>query len=179
MKGNRFLMHQKGKISASLPLIAAMLFQTASADTQLNITGTIKASPCNVNVPVGGVNVDLGQNIMAATLAEAESATDWKPISIEINNCPAATTSATMTLNGTVDTIKPEMYKNTGTASNVQIELQSTTGDALGNASTMIQTINTATRGAIFSMQARAYSSTGNATPGTIAGVVQLTFTYQ
>lgn len=181
MKDSNFSIYQKRKAPALLLcLAAAMLSHSASADTQLNITGTIKASPCKIDVPAGGVNVDLGQSIMAATLSEAKSATDWKPISIVLSECPATTSKVTMTLNGTADTTETEMYKNTGSAEQVQIQLQSTTGSkALGNNASMVQDIASASKGTTFNMQARAYSSQGNATPGTINGVVQLTFAYQ
>ena len=179
MKGTMSLLNKKAP-AVLLCLAAAVLSQSASAaDAQLNITGNIKASPCKVNVPTGGVNVDLGQSIMASTLSDAGSATDWKPIAIEVISCPSTTTSATMTLNGTPDTTESAMYSNAGTATGVQIELQNTAGAALGNASTMIQDINAATQGTTFNMQARAYSSKGKATPGTIVGAVQLTFVYQ
>jgi len=180
MKESTFLLKNKRKAPALLLcLAAAVLSHSATADTQLNITGTIKASPCKVDVPAGGVNVDLGQSIMAATLSEAGSATDWKPISIEVSECPATTSKVTMTMNGTADTTESDMYQNAGTAEKVQIQLQSTAGTALGNASTMVQDIETAKNGTTFNMQARAYSSQGKATPGSILGVVQLTFAYQ
>lgn len=181
MKDSTFSMHQKRKAPALLLcLAAAMLSHSASADTQLNITGTIKASPCKIDVPAGGVNVDLGKDIMAATLSAAKSATDWKPISIVVSECPTTTSKVTMTLNGTADTTETDMYKNTGTAEQVQIQLQSTTGGtALGNNASIVQDIASASKSTTFNMQARAYSSLGNATPGSINGVVQLTFAYQ
>lgn len=181
MKDSTYSMQLKRKAPALLLcLVAATHSHSVSADTQLNITGTIKASPCKIDVPAGGVNVDLGQSIMAATLSEAKSATDWKPISIVLSECPVTTSKATMTLNGTADTDETDMYKNNGTAEQVQIQLQSTAaGTALGNASTMAQDIDSASKGTTFNMQARAYSSKGKATPGSINGVVQLTFAYE
>lgn len=180
MKGLNFLMKNTKQASVLLLcLAAATLSSLAVADTQLNIRGTIKASPCDINVPTGGVDVDLGQDIMAATLLDAGSSTPWVPVSIEVNNCPVTTKATTMTLNGMADSTENTMYANNGTAKEVQIQLQSSSGTALGNASTMVQNIDTASRGTVFNMQARAYSSKGNATPGSIEGVVQLTFIYQ
>ncbi|QGU12669.1 type 1 fimbrial protein [Leclercia sp. J807] len=181
MKDSILSIHQKRKAPALLLCLAAgMLSYSANADTQLNITGTIKASPCKIDVPAGGVNVDLGQNIMAGDLSEAKSATEWKPIAIAVSECPATTSKVTMALSGTADTDEPDMYKNNGTAEQVQIQLQNTaSGQALGNASTLVQDVESTSKGTTFNMQARAYSSKGNATPGSILGVVQLTFTYQ
>lgn len=175
-----FNLSNKGKASALILWLAAtMLSISAKADTQLNITGHIQASPCNINLPGGGLNVDLGQNISAASLAQAGSSAAWKPFSIVLSGCPATTTVATMTLNGTADSVESNMYANTGTASNVQIEVQSSAGTPQGNASTMVQNIDAVNRGTTFEMLARAYSAQGNVTPGTIVGSMQVTFTYR
>lgn len=180
MKNVAFQLKKKATAPAlMLSLAAAMLSFEASANTQINITGTIKASPCNINVPTGGLNVDLGQDIQASTLAGAGNSTDWKPFSIALTDCPATTTTAVMTLNGTPDSIENTMYANSGSAGKVQIEVQSKAGASLGNAKTLSQSVNNAGRGTTFEMQARAYSSEGGATPGSIVGTLQATFTYQ
>lgn len=158
---------------------AAALSSPASADTQLNITGNIKASPCSIDLPSGGLNVDLGQNILASSLVEAGSSTGWKPFSIVLSQCPASTSVATMTLNGTPDEVASNMYENTGTATQVQIEVQNDAGTTLGNASQMQKSVDATSRGTTFDMLARVYSTQGNATPGTIVGTMQVTFTYQ
>ena len=55
MKGSISLLSKQAP-ALLLCLAAAVLSQSASAaDTQLNITGNIKASPCKVNVPTGGL----------------------------------------------------------------------------------------------------------------------------
>jgi len=49
MKDSIFSIHQKRKAPALLLCLAAgMLSYSANADTVLNITGTIKASPCKI-----------------------------------------------------------------------------------------------------------------------------------
>jgi len=84
-----------------------------------------------------------------------------------------------MTLNGTPDEVESNMYANTGTATQVQIEVQNEAGTTLGNASQMQKNVDSASRGTTFDMLARVYSAQGNATPGTIVGTMQVTFTYQ
>lgn len=169
-----------GKMPALMLWLAAVVLSSpASADTQLNITGNIKASPCSIDLPSGGLNVDLGQKIQASSLAEPGSSTDWKPFSIVLSECPVSTTVATMTLNGTADDVESSMYANTGTASKVQIEVQNSAGTPLGNAAQMQQNIDSASRSTTFNMLARVYTAQGNATPGTIVGTMQVTFTYQ
>lgn len=165
-------------LTLTLCLAAVLVHSTVSADTQIRITGTIKASPCKVDMPDGVVNVDLGQNIQASTLSEAGSSTEWKPFSIVLNDCPATTSVATMTLDGLPDKLESNMFTNTGSATQVQIEVQSNTGEPLHQGAQMTQNISD-TRGAAFEMKARAYSAQGNATPGSIIGTLQATFTYQ
>ncbi|PWK99408.1 minor fimbrial subunit [Pantoea allii] len=180
VKEAAFSLSNKAKTPALiLWLTAIMLASPVRANTQLNITGNIKASPCHIDLPASGLNVDLGQNILATSLAEAGASTDWRPFSIVLSECPASTREATMTLNGMADEVESTMYANTGTASQVQIEVQSRDGVPLGNATQRVQRVDNAGRGTTFEMQARAYSAQGNATPGTIVGTMQVTFTYQ
>ncbi|SFN24416.1 minor fimbrial subunit [Izhakiella capsodis] len=160
-------------------LVASILSSPVSADTQLNITGRIKSSPCKVDLPTRGLTVDLGQKILASSLAVAGSSTSWRPFSIVLSECPIAINKVTMTLNGTADQIENTMYANTGTSSRVQIEVQSSAGTSLGNMAQMVQNVDAASRGTTFNMQARVHSAQGNATPGTIVGTMQVTFTYQ
>lgn len=180
VKEATFSLNNKAKTSALMLWLAAVVLSTpVRADTQLNITGNIKASPCSIDLPSGGLNVDLGQNILASSLAEAGSSTDWKPFSIVLSQCPASTTVATMTVNGTADDVETSMYANAGSASQVQIEVKSKAGATLGNAAQMQQNVDAASRGTTFDLLARVYSAQGKATPGTIVGTMQVTFTYQ
>lgn len=170
----------KQQIVTALVLGAAFALasQAAKADTIMNITGNIKASPCTVNVPAGGLNVDLGQNIQAAGLADPGAASDWKAFSIALTACPTSTATVILTMNGTPDKDDSTMYANTGTAGNAQIEVQNSDGTRLGNASQYSKEIDAASRGTEFDMLARAYTVNGNVTPGTINGVLLATFTY-
>lgn len=170
----------KPHLATVLMLGAAFVLtsQAAKADTIMNITGNIKASPCSINVPTGGLNVDLGQNIQASGLVAAGTASDWKSFSIALTACPTSTTAVTLTMSGTPDDADSTMYVNTGTAENAQIEVQSSDGTRLGNAAQYSKEIDAASRGAEFDLQARAYTVNGNVTPGTISGVLLATFTY-
>ncbi|WP_061322437.1 fimbrial protein [Serratia rubidaea] len=167
----------KGSIAALLTATLGMS-HTALADTQLNITGTIKASPCNVVNDTGsGISVNLGDNIQAATLGQANSFTEWKPFQLILEDCPTTTSSVTATFSGTPADESADLYKNTGDAQKVQIDLQDTTGTKLGNGKFLKQTIvNNATT---YNLQARAYSTAGSATPGSIVGTVMVAFTYE
>lgn len=164
--------------------MAGMGFASSAlaADAILNITGTIKASPCTVNTDdaSGNIGVDLGTDIQANSLAEAGSASEWKAFDLKLTNCPATTTTVVAEFTGTAaeETGVTDMYKNTGDASKVQIELQdSATSTRKGNGSTMQAAVSA--NAATFPLKARAYTVEGSATPGSVVGTVQIGFTYQ
>ncbi|MFC0226272.1 fimbrial protein [Serratia aquatilis] len=160
-------------------------FTTLAAGATLTIKGTIKASPCVVDADdaAGNVSVNLGDSIEANTLAAPNRFSDWKDFTLHLKDCPDATTQAVATFSGTqaTETGAANMYKNTGTAGKVQIELQDSRGGGTrqGNSSTMMVPVTLATHDATFPMRARAYTVEGGVTPGTILGVVQVAFTYQ
>ncbi|AHG19271.2 hypothetical protein Z042_06300 [Chania multitudinisentens RB-25] len=151
------------------------------ADAQLKISGTVKASPCNVDAVGGEVNVNLGNDIQAASLT-AGNGSPWKQFTLHLVDCPTSTTSVTATFSGTPEPGSPTLYKNTGDATGVQIELQSTDtatpGKNLGNGQDAVAQVVTATRDATFPLQARAYSTNSNAAPGSIVGTIQVAFEY-
>lgn len=153
----------------------------AHADTTImKVTGNIKASPCSVNAPPSGVNVALGNNILANSLSVAGTGSSWKSFAIDVTGCPVSTTGVTMTLSGTPDTTQTDMFANTGSAAKAQIQLQNIgDGSTLGNGSTIVQPVIAGTYGTTFNLQARAYTAQGGVTPGTLVGVVMATFTYQ
>jgi len=173
------------KMMKSVVLLAVVqglwMSQPVMADTQLNIQGTIKASPCTVDGDVAGsgINVSLGDSLQASTFANANSHSDWSTFTLKLKDCPATTTSATAKFSGTQATEAVTLYKNTGDASNVQIELQAQDGTNLGNNQTLTQSVNHTDNTVLFPLQARAYSYAGGATAGRIIGTVLVAFTYQ
>lgn len=161
---------------------ALMVFSTATwADpVTLNITGNVVASPCEVSSDSVTKTIDLGNGspIQASNLQTAGSNTSWVPFDINLVNCPAGTTKATIQFHGTPDTDSPaDMYTNTGTATNVAVQLQGTGGEQFGDGKTYTGTIVNSAYS--YHLRARAYSTNGGVTPGTISAVVTTTFTYQ
>lgn len=154
--------------------------QPALADTSLNITGTIKASPCIVDDNAGsGISVNLGDSIEAKDLAAAASGSKWIYFTIPVRDCPATTTIVTGAFSGTAADESSTLYKSTGDATKVQIELQDSAGNNQGNGTIMQQPVNSSTHQAALAMRARAYSFQGGSTPGSILGRVMVSFTYQ
>lgn len=144
----------------------------------LSVTGNIIASPCQVKSDSINITADLGQNIGASTLQSVGSSTSWVPIDVSVVNCPAATTKATILFQGTADSVNPnDMYRNSGTANNLAVQLQGVGGEPFGNGKSYTGTI--VANAYTFHLRARAWAQGGNVTPGTIISVVTATFTYQ
>ena len=149
----------------------------AHADpVKINITGNVIASPCVVNNSVSDLNVDLGKTIQSSTLAVAGSGTTPVPFNLALTACPAGTANVKVTFTGTADTTQTTMYKNTGTATPLAVELSSGS-TILGNNGTLTQTVKT-DKTVTYALSARAVTAAGSVTPGSINAVVQANFTY-
>jgi minor fimbrial subunit len=149
----------------------------AADPVTLNITGNIVASPCQVSSDSITKSIDLGQNIQASALQTGGSSTTWVPFTINLSSCPAGTTTAIMTMHGTADSLNPaDQYANTGTATNVAVQLQSQTAVQLGDGKSI--TGNVVSSAVTYNLQARAFTQNGSVTPGSIISVITATFVY-
>jgi minor fimbrial subunit len=158
-----------------LALLAAHSMAVNAADiSTINVTGNVVASPCVIDASNATVNIDLG-SIQAASLATAGTFGDWKTFDVVLKSCPASTTKVNVVFSGTPDTGDATRYKNTGTATNLAVELTSGGGMNFGN--TKGTTINVAANTATFALRTRAYA-TGTVMPGTINATVVASFTY-
>lgn len=170
-------------IKLKLGILAAMSFSilmgsAQAIDTTINITGKVVASPCEFDGD-SILNINLGRNIEAIDLATANTAGDWVPFSFAMKNCPLSTTNVVATFNGTPDSPGSlNLYKNTGDATNVAVEVQSrdSAHKPLGDGQSW-SIPRTPSNTAVFPMQGRILSK-GGATPGLVAAVVNITFTY-
>lgn len=170
-------------LSAVVSFLSSMPFpgtSYASDPVMLNITGNIVASPCEVSTDSKNMTIDLGDGVDLQTsmLNAAGSASHWVNFSVSLENCPPGTSSVTATFHGTADSADPDsLYTNTGTATNVAVQLQGNASEPYGNGKT--STLNIPLEGKpTWSLQARAYSKNGGVTPGSIVSVVTMTFTY-
>ena len=170
---------KKLSVLAAATIVLLMNTSAQAGDpVTLNITGNVIASPCQVSSDSITKSVDLGQNIQASSLQTAGAATDWVNFDINLNSCPAGTTKAIMTMHGTADLANPgDMYRNTGTATNLAVQVQSQAGEQLGNTKTISGTI--ASNAYTYKLRARAYTQNGGVMPGSISSVVTATFEYQ
>lgn len=165
-------------------LLPGLIFISATAfggdPVALNIKGKIVAAPCQISsdsiartVPLTGA-----QGVQSSSLYTPGSATDWVFFDFNIERCPAGTVKATMQFSGNADSAGPDdLYQNAGSAGNIAIQLQTADGQPLGKDKTVSGIIiNNEYR---YHLRARAFSSQGNVTPGTISAVVTATFTWQ
>lgn len=169
------------KISILALSCASMFVFNASANAvNIDITGTVVASPCVVNGSNESLAVNLGDNIQASSLETSGSTSDWVATTLKLTNCPASTTSFSVTFAGTPDADDSDYYRNTGTATNLKLELTDDSADVKykNGASLTNVAIPSATHAYDLKLRARAKSK-GIVMPGTIKGQVQATFTYQ
>ena len=173
------------KYSTKLSLISAFFFTLVShlvfaedAPTTINVTGTVVASPCTVDPESVTKSVPLG-DIQSADMNAAGSASPWTGFTIRVMNCPAGTSSVTSTFHGTADPDDPDSgYVNTGTASNVSVEIRGTGGQPFGNDKTITLPISASSHDVTWNLQARAYSKNGGVSPGSISSATTVSFTY-
>lgn len=163
-----------------MAITAAISFSSMAVDTaNINVTGTIVASPCVINGGSANLNVDLGSTIQASALASAGSTSSPVAFTLPITACPVGTSTVQVTFSGTPDPVAgASYYKSTGTATNVAVGLyQASNGNLLGNGTSVTQTVQ-GDRTASLAMQAKAYSSAGSVMPGTINSVIVATMQY-
>ncbi|MDG1641113.1 fimbrial protein [Klebsiella huaxiensis] len=152
---------------------------TSSANSaNIDITGTVVASPCVVNAGNESLAIDLGTAIQADSLKNNNSTSPWVEKTLALTSCPASTTSFSVVFTGTADD-DTDFYKNTGTATNLKIELTDENGNtAYKNGAALTNVAIPNTHAYDLKLRARVMSK-GNVMPGTIEGQVQATFTYQ
>ncbi|TNV21334.1 type 1 fimbrial protein [Buttiauxella sp. B2] len=147
----------------------------ASDDVQINITGTIVASPCKVD-PTNPTTIALGDDIQAADLASNGARSAMVEFHIKLIDCPAGTTGVTATFHGASESSMPDwLYANGGTAKNVAVLLQASSVYGMGDGKTMYIPITDG--GVDYPLYTQAYSL-GAATPGTISAAITMSFVY-
>ncbi|MFJ3164498.1 fimbrial protein [Serratia sp. CY54717] len=144
-----------------------------AADITITVNGHVVAKPCTVSTT--NASVTLG-DLYTFNLVTAGSASSWHSIALNLSNCPVGTSRVVATFSGTTDSTG--YYKNLGTASNIQLELQDDGGTTLNNGAKKSVQVDDSSQSARFPLQARALSVNGGATQGTIQAVISVTYTY-
>ncbi|MBL5902944.1 fimbrial protein [Serratia fonticola] len=173
------------KTLLALLVLSAGFYHTTATAVDVNITGTVVASPCTVDTANSNLSVNLGDNIAASDLATAGSYGGVeKTFTISLKDCPASTTKAVATFSGSAYSGEASMFASTGTATGVGVKIKQAAAawtDTTVNPSqgTWTQTVSSTAHTASFPFSARPYTSVGSVPPGTIVSVMQVAFTYQ
>lgn len=162
------------KMSLLAASLLAFVCPAFSADVTITVNGSVVAKPCTVSTK--DVTVELG-DLYTFDLTSAGSASAWHEIALNLTSCPVGTSAVTATFSGTTDSTG--YYKNLGTATNIQLQLQNTSGTDLKNGTQTQVPVDDSTLSASFPLKVRALTVNGGATQGTISSVISVTYTYQ
>ncbi|MCS2153792.1 hypothetical protein MUU49_14635 [Scandinavium goeteborgense] len=159
----------------------ALIVITAGAqaeDAGVNVRANILAPACSVSVGSANQKIDLGKG-RTTDLIKAGDATKWTLFSVNFEACPQSVTNVTATLSGAPATDAPEYYLNTGSSNNVAIEVTDEAGtQVLSNGKTLSTGVD-ANHKATLAFKSRMITPKGNATSGSVIGVLQLTYTFK
>lgn len=152
------------------------------AGTQLYVKGKIYYLPCDVSTDTQYQEVNFG-DLLKFNFQAAGSASEWKTFTLNVENCPAGTTKATVKFDGVTDADDATHFANTAASNasqNLALQITDTShATTYKNHDRMTININSSTGAGSFPLAARLYTTQGNATVGKFESVVQLTFTYQ
>ena len=164
-------------VTLKMILLAASLLAFVcpafSADINITVNGRVEARPCTVSTT--DVDVDLG-DLYTFSFVAPGSVSAWHDATLNLTNCPTGTSRVTATFSGPTD--ETGYYRNSGTAKNIQIELQDDRGARFNNGSNKPLQLPANSRNIRFPLQVRALSVNGGATQGSIQAVISVTYTY-
>jgi minor fimbrial subunit len=158
-------------------MIGAMSNSVHAAD--LNITGNVVASACNVDSGSVSQDIDFGQ-LRSTDLKVAGTATGWQPFTVKLTRCPPSTRSVTLIFSGTPSVDDATLFANSGSAENVAVQVAREADKTViqGNGSSMTVDVD-AQHEVTYALAARIYSINGNTVAGSFSSVVVMNFTYQ
>lgn len=167
------------KVSKLIPFALLILCADAQAENSgVNVSANIVAPACSVSVDSVNQKVDLGKG-RTADLIKAGDVTKWTSFNVNFEACPESVKTVTATFSGAPDTDAPLYYLNTGTSTHVAIEVTDETGtQELSDGKTLSTGVD-ATHKASLVLKSRMITPQGNATPGSVSGVLELSFVFK
>lgn len=165
------------KLACLTLFICCLSYNVHAEDATATFKGNIVAGTCSADG--GGVSEPIiFRPIRAANLQTANTGGEWQHVKLTLSGCTTFTNSVTVTFTGTAPSNGPNYYVNTGTATNVVLELTNVGHTvSYGSGSTEVASVD-ASRNAVFNLSARMYAPNGMATVGTFISVVQVNFQY-
>lgn len=102
---------------AAIAISSACSVYAASTDgTQVNFTGSLVSSSCNVSVNDGQSTIDMG-SIDTSTLAVGDTTAEV-PFTVDISHCPTNVSSTMLDFQGTAFTGHPDVFSLTSAEGN-------------------------------------------------------------
>ncbi|MHA7848621.1 fimbrial protein [Serratia sp. D1N4] len=158
-------------------LLQGFLFNVNASN--INVSGRVVASPCIIDIGTVNQTVNFGK-LQLRDLSGAGNASEWIPITLKLTACPISTSKVIANFSGTASDDDGALYANTGTARNIAIHLADVTRtQKLGTGSSLTVAVDSTSRTATIPLASRLLSVNGMSEGGTIAGAVQVNFTYQ
>ena len=155
---------------------------SSSGGIPLNIKGNIYYLPCDVSTDTKYQEVNFGP-LLNIDFQTPGNASEWKSFYLNVENCPAGTTKATVKFDGVIDVDDARHFANmaaSDAAQNIALQITSSDHSTLyNNQDQMSIAIDGSTGKGVFPLAARLYSTRGGASVGKFESIVQLTFTYQ
>lgn len=155
-------------------LITAFSAPLHAADINITINGQVVAKPCNVATK--NSEVELG-DLYTRELQQPGNASKWHSVDLQLTDCPAGTGTVTARLSGETDSTG--YFKNQGTASSIQIQVQDENGNIYKDGDSKTVVVDEIAHTAQFPFQVRALTVNGSAGQGTIDALLNVTYTWQ
>lgn len=171
--------HLKPILPALICLWVACHVSAAQA-TDINLSGTVVASPCTVDTSTQAQTVTFDQ-ARAVDYLRVGDTSEWQDFELTLSACPASTTQVTALFSGDADNDDVTKFANAqGSADGMALQIM--TRDHLTEispAGELAVSVDSQSRRATFPLSARMYTPTGKVAAGEFNTTVQLTFTYQ
>ena len=144
----------------------------AASNFNINLHVKLIVPPCAI-VGDSVINVDLGK-VNAADL----DSQPYTHFALALQDCPAGMPEVALQFSGETAGDANQFIKNTGSASNVAIELKDNADDKRITSGSSISRTITADKTANFDMKAKMVPLGGDIAGGTVKGVVEFTMFY-
>lgn len=139
--------------------------------TTINISGKAVARPCTI--VLNKTSVNLG-DLYAYDFVSADSRSKWQDFTIELKNCPDATSKVKSKFTGASDGIG--VFTNIGSARNVAVQIADSNGTVINNNGIVENTVNESERTVKIDLKARVISKSGNAVGGSVLSNIDVSY---
>jgi len=151
-------------------------------DVSLSFVGRLLSPPCTIDMGSSNLNPSLG-NISADDLFLPNSKSAEIPFQITLNNCPSNTSKVIINFSGQSYIDNISTFASTGTAQNVGVQIKqkddSWNSISIYPGGSITKYISKESNSTTLSLVTRAFTQTGNVTPGTVNTNITVSFTYQ